>query len=110
MGRTPSSHKNCGKGITTMLTVHLKRKVGAAAAMIGALMLTVFSAASASTLQDVKFAELPGNRFEVRLGFDALPSKPTGYTIEQPARIVLDFEDVDNALAQRQFPLSFENA
>lgn len=93
-----------------MLTVHLKRKVGAAAAMIGALMLTVFSAASASTLQDVKFAELPGNRFEVRLGFDALPSKPTGYTIEQPARIVLDFEDVDNALAQRQFPLSFENA
>lgn len=93
-----------------MLTMHLKRKLGAAAAMVGALMLTVFSAASASTLQDVKFAELPGNRFEVRLDFDALPGKPTGYTIEQPARIVLDFEGVDNTLAQRKFPLSFDNA
>lgn len=93
-----------------MLTMHLKQNVGAAAAMIGALMLTVFSAASASTLQDVRFAELPGDRFEVRMGFDSLPNKPTGYTIEQPARIVLDFEGVDNTLAQRKFPLSFENA
>lgn len=94
-----------------MLTMHLKRSVGAAAAMIGAVMLTVFSAAaSASTLQDVRFAELPGDRFEVRMGFDALPSQPTGYTIEQPARIVLDFEGVDNGLAQRKFPLSFDNA
>ncbi|MBU3068356.1 type IV pilus secretin PilQ [Aestuariicella sp. G3-2] len=79
--------------------------------MIGATMLTVLSAvASASTLQDVRFAELPGDRFEVRLGFDALPGQPTGYTIEQPARIVLDFEGVDNSLAQRKFPLSFDNA
>lgn len=94
-----------------MLTMHLKRSVGAAAAMIGATMLTVLSAvASASTLQDVRFAELPGDRFEVRLGFDALPGQPTGYTIEQPARIVLDFEGVDNSLAQRKFPLSFDNA
>ncbi|WP_439136343.1 type IV pilus secretin PilQ [Pseudomaricurvus sp.] len=93
-----------------MLTMHLKRKMGAAAAMIGALMLTVFSAASASTLQDVRFAELPGDRFEVRMGFDSQPEKPTGYTIEQPARIVLDFEGVDNGLAQRKFPLSFDNA
>ncbi|WP_439653221.1 type IV pilus secretin PilQ [Pseudomaricurvus albidus] len=91
--------------------MHLKRSVGAAAAMIGATMLTVLSAvASASTLQDVRFAELPGDRFEVRLGFDALPGQPTGYTIEQPARIVLDFEGVDNSLAQRKFPLSFDNA
>lgn len=94
-----------------MLTMHLKRSVGAAAAMIGAVMLTVFSAAaSASTLQDVRFAELPGDRFEVRMGFDTLPGQPTGYTIEQPARIVLDFEGVDNGLAQRKFPLSFDNA
>ncbi|GAB3104988.1 type IV pilus secretin PilQ [Aestuariicella hydrocarbonica] len=92
------------------MTVHLKRKAEAAAAMIGVWMLTAFSAASASTLQDVQFAELPGDRFEVRLGFDAQPQKPTGYTIEQPARIVLDFEGVDNELSQRKFPLSFDNA
>jgi len=66
--------------------------------------------AIASTLQDVRFAELPGERFEVRLDFDAASTEPTGYTIEQPARIVLDFADVDNALTQRKFPLAFENA
>jgi len=64
----------------------------------------------ASTLQGVRFAELPGERFEVRLDFDSASPEPTGYTIEQPARIVLDFAEVDNALTQRKFPLSFENA
>jgi type IV pilus assembly protein PilQ len=64
----------------------------------------------AGTLQDIRFAELPGDRFEVRLDFDSLPGEPTGYTIEQPARIVLDFAEVESALQQRKFPLSFENA
>ena len=36
--------------------------------------------------------------------------KPQGYTIENPARIVLDFAGVDNRLTQKQFPLSFDNA
>jgi len=64
----------------------------------------------ASTLQDVRFAELPGERFEVRLDFDEASSEPTGYTIEQPARIVLDFAEVNNTLTQRKFPLAFDNA
>lgn len=64
----------------------------------------------ASTLQDVRFAELPGERFEVRLDFDDLPAEPQGYTIERPARIVLDFADVDNTLATKKFPLAFESA
>ncbi|BFM14188.1 type 4a pilus secretin PilQ [Maricurvus nonylphenolicus] len=68
------------------------------------------SVVQANTLQDVKFAELPGERFEVRMDFSSVPSEPTGYTIEQPARIVLDFPSVENALTQRKFPLSFGNA
>lgn len=78
-------------------------------ALLALLSLLVFEV-SASTLKDVRFAELPGERFEVRLDFDGQMSEPTGYTIERPARIVLDFADVDNALAQRKFPLSFDNA
>jgi type IV pilus assembly protein PilQ len=66
--------------------------------------------AEAVTLQDIRFAELPGERFEVQMDFSAAPSEPTGYTIEKPARIVLDFSNVDNALTQRKFPLSFGNA
>lgn len=59
----------------------------------------------AAELQDIKFAELPGEKVELRLRFDELPSDPAGYTIEKPARIVLDFEDTDNTLAQKKFTM-----
>ena len=60
----------------------------------------------AAELQDIKFAELPGEKVELRLRFDELPSDPAGYTIEKPARIVLDFEDTDNSLAQKKFAMN----
>ncbi len=72
--------------------------------------LSVMSAvAVGSTLNDIKFAELPGERFEVRMAFSDAPPEPKGYTIEKPARIVLDFPDVVSSLKERRFPLSFEN-
>lgn len=59
-----------------------------------------------AALQDVKFSELPGDRVEIRLQFDEAPTSPQGYTIEQPARIVLDFADVENALSQKKFNMA----
>jgi len=59
-----------------------------------------------AALQDVKFSELPGDRVEIRLQLDEAPSSPQGYTIEQPARIVLDFADVENALSQKKFNMA----
>lgn len=73
------------------------------AGVLASVILTPM--AMAASLQDVKFAELPGDKVEIRLVFDEAPSKPKGYTIEQPARIVLDFEDVDNALDQKKFSM-----
>lgn len=64
----------------------------------------------AKGLDDIKFSALPGDRFEVRLTFDGVPPEPQGYTIERPARIVLDFPNVVSNLHQRRFPLSFENS
>ncbi len=64
------------------------------------------TATFAAQLQDIQFAELPGERVELRLAFDEAPSEPSGYTIEQPARIVLDFPDVDNTLDQKKFPMN----
>ncbi len=72
------------------------------------LMLAV--QASGNTLEDIRFAELPGERFEVRMLFSDMPPQPEGYTIENPARIVLDFPDVDVALEQKKFPLAFANS
>ncbi len=61
---------------------------------------------NAATLSDIKFAELPGERAELRLKFDTPPGAPTGYSIEQPARIVLDFDDISNALEQKKFVMN----
>ena len=42
----------------------------------------------ATTLNDLQFTELPGDRIEVRATFSEPPLQPKGYAIEQPARIV----------------------
>jgi len=61
-------------------------------------------------LEDISFATLPGDRFEVQMSFSGTPPTPEGYTIENPARIVLDLPGIENALAQKKYALSFENA
>lgn len=63
----------------------------------------------ANTLKTIDFSQLPGERFEVRMAFDAIPPEPKGYTIEKPARIVLDFPDVVSGLKERRFPLAVDN-
>ncbi|MDO6746335.1 type IV pilus secretin PilQ [Gilvimarinus sp. 1_MG-2023] len=63
----------------------------------------------AATLDDIRFAELPNQRFEVQLKFNDAPPEPDGYTIESPARIVLDFPDVVSNLSERHYPLAFDN-
>lgn len=65
--------------------------------------------ASASTLKEINFFQLPGERFEVRMAFDSPPLEPKGYTIEKPARIVLDFPEVVSGLKERRFPLAVDN-
>lgn len=65
--------------------------------------------ALASTLKKVDVSQLPGDKFEMRLSFDEAPPEPKGYTIERPARIVLDFPDVDSSLKERRIPLTVPN-
>ncbi len=77
------------------------------ATLIGGILLA--SSAFASQLTNVKFAEVPGDKVEIRLSFDSATDAPKGYTIEQPARIVLDFPNVDNSLAQKKFPMGVGN-
>ncbi len=93
-----------------MLNMPMRPSVNKVAAGLGLVFLVFFSSAYAQVLNDVRFSELPGDRFEVRMQFDSQPQDPAGYTIEQPARIVLDFQGVENKLTARKFPLSFENA
>ena len=74
------------------------------------LILWMFSPLSwANTISAFNTAELPGERFEVRVQFSGTPPDPKGYTIEKPARIVLDFPDAVSELKERRFPLAFDN-
>ncbi|WP_185235093.1 type IV pilus secretin PilQ [Teredinibacter franksiae] len=69
--------------------------------------LTMMSVnALAAGLKDIKFSELPGERAELRLLFEGGVVEPQGYTIDQPARIVLDFAGVENLLAEKKYAMS----
>ncbi|WP_444936812.1 type IV pilus secretin PilQ [Microbulbifer sp. JMSA004] len=72
--------------------------------LVGLSMLSV-AHAQINQLNDIQFAELPGSRVQLRLTFSEAPPEPTGYTIEQPARIVLDFAGVESALPQKKYSL-----
>ncbi len=80
-----------------------------AGVMTLALALPAASAFGA-TIESVEFSSLPGDRTEIRLKFDSVPPQPTGYTIEQPARIVLDMPGVESALAEKHHNLGIGNA
>lgn len=96
-----------------------RRLRGAGAAMkimTRALLLSVVTAlygvASAADLavDKVEFAALPGNQMEIRLGFTGAPPKPTGYSIEKPARIALDLVGTKSRIESKHHALGTGNA
>lgn len=64
----------------------------------------------AVNIESVEFSSLPGDKTEIRLHFDGTPPDPTGYTIEQPARIVLDMPGVSSNLEEKHHNLGIGNA
>jgi len=62
------------------------------------------------TMKNIDFSSLAGDRIEIRMEFDGTPPDPKGYTIEQPARIVLDLPGVVSALAEKHHNLGIGNA
>src|SRR5690554_324286 len=66
--------------------------------------------ALAAILQSLDVASLPGDRVELKLGFDEPVPAPRGYTIDQPARIALDLPGVSSALGVKSRELGTGNA
>jgi len=65
---------------------------------------------SALEMESIEFSSLPGDKTEIRMNFDGRPPSPTGYTIEQPARIALDLLGVTSGLDSKYHPLGIGNA
>lgn len=52
-------------------------------------------------LQSVDIATLPGDKVQLKLGMSGPAPEPSSFTIDNPARIALDFPGVHNALPQQ---------
>ncbi|MBC9249076.1 fimbrial protein [Pseudomonas alcaligenes] len=79
---------------------------------LGVALLAALFAPSllAANLQTLDVAALPGDKVELKLGFDEPVLSPRGYTIEQPARIALDLPGVTNKLGSKNRELGVGNA
>ena len=77
---------------------------------ISLLALLLSPALLAADLQALDVSALPGDRVELKLTFDEPVLAPRGYTIEQPARIALDFPGVSSKLGAKNRELGVGNA
>ncbi len=78
--------------------------------LVAAVSMMFASTVFGTTMNDIEFSSLPGGKTEIRMIFDDVPPEPTGYTIEQPARIALDLNGVASGLDTKQHPLGSGNA
>lgn len=79
-------------------------------ALLGIVALAVSAQARAETLEDIRFSSLPNDVTQIELRFDSPPPSPSGYTIDQPARIAIDLDGVTSALESRYHSLGTGNA
>ena len=74
------------------------------------LLLSAFSAAE-QRITDIAFNALTDGRLSIALDFEGVETREfSSYTIEDPARIVVDFPNTRSDLSQRRFSLPEGNA
>ena len=98
-----------------MMRANLNKRVGAVSggwiSLLVGCFWSVATAAVPVVIEDIAFTAQPGAQLEVRLTFSEPPSADIdSYSIEEPARIVLDFPDTRSGLEQKRFSLSQANA
>lgn len=91
------------------ITCSRKPRWIALAALAGSLVLPAELLAAQNALKSLSFNQLPGNLLELRLKMENPAEKPNGFTIDNPARIALDFADTRNELAKRVIPVDNGN-
>lgn len=89
--------------------IKLKLKSLASLGLVVCFLLSGLDSYAETVLKDIEFSSLPGDRVEIKMTFDGKPPVPSGYTIEQPARIALDLMGVTSALGAKDFPLGNGN-
>ena len=74
------------------------------ACLVAGMSVTQVSAQESeveNALNAVDVSSLPGNRVQIKFSMDKPAAEPLSFTIDNPARIALDFAETRNELAQR---------
>lgn len=71
------------------------------ASLVALLILFATTAHAQNLLQDIKFASLPNDQVQLSFHFSSIPAEPLAFTIDNPARIALDFSGTSAELESR---------
>ncbi|WP_374664342.1 type IV pilus secretin PilQ [Acinetobacter sp.] len=78
---------------------------------MGAVAIAVMQAASAQvSMTNIVPMQIPGQGTEIRVMFNGLPPQPQAYQLEQPSRLILDFDKADQKLQQNSIPVATAEA
>jgi len=88
--------KNHGRNNMSQLHIRLTRWV----TLFFALFLASF-ALQAATLKDINFSSMPGNQVQITFSLSGDFAEPNSFTVDEPARIALDFANTKNKLSWR---------
>lgn len=78
---------------------------------LATVSIAVMQAASAQmTMTNVVPMQVPGQGTEIRVMFNGLPPQPQAYQVENPSRLILDFNQAKQSLVQSTIPVSTAEA
>lgn len=78
---------------------------------MGAVTMAVMQAASAQvSMTGIVPMQIPGQGTEIRVMFNGLPPQPQAYQLEQPSRLVLDFDKAQQNIKQTSIPVATNEA
>lgn len=66
--------------------------------------------AAATELKKIQFSSLPGNKIQIELALDGVPSSPKSFSTDNPARIAIDLQGVSNKSGKKSIPINIGNA
>ena len=78
---------------------------------MAAVSIAIMQVASAQiTMTNVVPMQIPGQGTEIRVMFNGLPPQPQAYELENPSRLILDFNDANQSLKQSSVAVATNEA
>lgn len=78
---------------------------------MAAVSIAVMQVATAqTTMTNIVPMKIPGQGTEIRVMFNGLPPQPQAYQLENPSRLILDFDNAKQNLTQTTIPVASEEA